>query len=173
MFLLRKGKNSRAKRSILINYHRILWINMHYKNMSQFPHLSMEGERQWQRIISYTSSILIKKPIYTKEQTLIMSLSLFKIWWFTPYLSTQISTKKALKLLRKWCLPYYFITFHCVQNKTGFFLKVLYHLKKSKKNLLIIKSFGLLYLLCLCGFFLHRFKWKIILCFVLFLSFKS
>ena len=69
--------------------------------MSQFPHLSMEGERQWQRIISYTSSILIKKPIYTKEQTLIMSLSLFKIWWFTPYLSTQISTKKALKLLRK------------------------------------------------------------------------
>ena len=74
--------------------------------MSHFTHLSIEGERQWQRIISYTSSILItsiliKKPIYTKEQTLIMSLSLFKIWWFTPYLSTQISTKKALKLLRK------------------------------------------------------------------------
>lgn len=26
--------------------------------MPQFPHLSMKGEREWQRIISYTLSIL-------------------------------------------------------------------------------------------------------------------
>jgi len=61
-----------------------------------------------------------------------MSHSLSQIWWFIFSLSpqritilknTQTPSKKAFILL--------FITFHCVQNKTGFFLKVLYHLKKQ------------------------------------------
>lgn len=48
-----------AKSNVRINYHRILIINLYYKNMPQFPHLSMKGKREWQRIISYTLSILI------------------------------------------------------------------------------------------------------------------
>lgn len=72
------------------------------------------------------------------------SVTLPQIWWLILSLSPQRSMKKALKLLREKRLSYYFITFHCVQNKTGFFLKVLYHLKKQE-NLLIIKHFDLLH----------------------------
>ena len=55
----RERKNRRTKGSIL-NYHRILVINMHYKNnMPPFHALSMEGGRKWQEVISYTLSTLI------------------------------------------------------------------------------------------------------------------
>lgn len=127
---------------------------MYYKNyMPQFPHLPIEGGREWQsHQLYFVYSDNGKKPIHIERTSNNVTFSLSNTVVLETF-SPLRSMKKALKL-RERHLSYYFITFHCIQNKTGFFLKVLYHLKKrGKENL--IKKFDLFYLFSLCGFILH------------------
>lgn len=56
--------------------------------------------------------------------------------------------------------------FHCVQNKTGFFLKVLYHLEKSKKICGFLKTLVCCISFPYVAFYYIRFTWKGILCFL-------